>query len=47
MEKAYTGRKEVKALQTGALALYLLLHIGCYEFGYSAQTKRWETFTRE
>lgn len=47
MEKAYTGRKEVKALQTGALALYLLLHIGCYEFGYSAQTKRWETFTQE
>lgn len=23
------------------------LHIGCYEFGYSAQTKRWETFTQE
>ena len=27
--------------------LYLLLHIGCCEFGYSAQTKRWEPFTQE
>lgn len=31
---------ERKALQTGALALYLLLHIGSYEFEYSACDKQ-------
>lgn len=44
-EKAFTRRKEVRRLPgRGTLAWHLLLSMGCCEFGYRAQRKRWELF---